>query len=151
MIENIAMGLCVMVLCLLVQAILVAIAVRFYARHRNLILAPTIGSTVMLISGVMLVLVLGNFLQVSIWALLFVYLGEFQDYGVAAYHSAVNFATLGYGDIVMSDQHRVLGPVEAINGVLMIGVSTAVLMSAIQDALKTAYQGRVSTPDAAAN
>ena len=52
------------------------------------------------------------------------------------YHSAVNFATLGYGDIVMSARNRFLGPLEAINGALMIGVSTAALLSAFQDALR---------------
>ena len=50
------------------------------------------------------------------------------------YDSAVNFATLGYGDIVMSEPNRFLGPLEAINGALMIGVSTAALLAAFQDA-----------------
>lgn len=58
------------------------------------------------------------------------------------YHSAVNFATLGYGDIVMSGNHKLLGPIEAINGVLMIGVSTAVLMTVFQDALKKTIKAR---------
>ena len=79
---------------------------------------------------------LGNLAQVAIWALVFQWLGEFERFTDAFYHSAVNFATLGYGDIVMSDKHRLLGPLEAINGVLMIGVSTAALMAAFQDAMK---------------
>ena len=54
----------------------------------------------------------------------------------------MNFATLGYGDIVMSEEHRVLGPLQAVNGVLMIGVSTAVMMSALQDALKRVRAAR---------
>ena len=64
------------------------------------------------------------------------YLGEFAHFKNAAYHSAVNFATLGYGDIIMSEQHRILGPMQAVNGVLMVGVTTAVVMSALQNALK---------------
>jgi hypothetical protein len=56
------------------------------------------------------------------------------------YHSAVNFATLGYGDIVMSEKHRILGPMESINGVLMIGVSTAALTAAFQDVIKRKLQ-----------
>jgi hypothetical protein len=47
------------------------------------------------------------------------------------YHSAVNFATLDYGDVVMSDQHKLLGPLEAVNGAIMFGVSTAVMAGAI--------------------
>jgi hypothetical protein len=61
-------------------------------------------------------------------------LGEFATLDVAVYHSAVNFASLGYGDIIMSERFRLLGPIEAINGVVMIGVSTAVLMMTLQDA-----------------
>lgn len=84
----------------------------------------------------MVLLVIGNFVQIGLWALLFQWLGEFDSFREAYYHSAVNFATLGYGDLVMSVDHRILGPLEAINGVLMIGVSTAVLMSALQNLMK---------------
>ena len=54
----------------------------------------------------------------------------------------MNFATLGYGDIVMSPEHQLLGPLEAINGVLMIGVSSAALMSAFQDSLRQTRHAR---------
>ena len=64
---------------------------------------------------------LGNLAQLTIWAVVFWLLGEFDSFVAAVYHSAVNFATLGYGDLVMSEQNRFLGPLEAINGVLMVG------------------------------
>jgi hypothetical protein len=48
----------------------------------------------------------------------------------------LNFAGLGYGDIVMSESRRVLGPLEAVRGVLMFSVSTAVLTAAVLDILK---------------
>ena len=77
-----------------------------------------------------------------IQALLFVALGEFSDLGEAVYHSGVNFATLGYGDIVMSEKHRLLGALEAVNGVLMVGVTTAVIMTAMQHAVRAARARR---------
>jgi len=58
--------------------------------------------------------------------------GEFSEFGTAYYHSAVNYTTLGYGDIVMSPAWRLLGPVEAANGMLMFGVSTAMIFAVIQ-------------------
>lgn len=134
MIVNILIGLVVMLFCLSLQAVLVAVAVQFYSRRQNLAQRYSFAYTVMIIGGVMSVLVLGNFFQIAIWGALFMYLGEFDNFGVAVYHSAVNFATLGYGDIVMSEQHRILGPLQSINGALMVGVSTAVVMSALQDA-----------------
>jgi hypothetical protein len=48
----------------------------------------------------------------------------------------VNFATLGYGDIVMSERWRLLGPLQSLNGVLMVGVSTAAFMTTLRDAVK---------------
>ena len=142
MMGNILLGLLVMVSCLLVQAMLVVVAIQFYVRNRRLVESPTFGSTLGMISTVMVLLVVGNFIQIMIWAGLFMYLGEFTEFATASYHSAVNFATLGYGDIVMSEERRILGPMQSINGVLMVGVSTAVVMSAFQDALKRTHEAR---------
>ena len=97
---------------------------------------PSFWLNVAVITGVMLILIIGNLAQVALWALLFLALEAFQQFGAAFYHSAVNFATLGYGDVVMSAPHKLLGPLEAINGALMIGMSTAALMSAFQDVLQ---------------
>jgi Ion channel len=60
--------------------------------------------------------------------------GEFQEFGTAYYHSAVNYTTLGYGDygdLLMSPKWRLLGPLEAANGTLMFGVSTAMIFTLI--------------------
>jgi len=70
--------------------------------------------------------------EIALWAGLFVLLGEFQDYGTAYYHSAMNYTTLGYGDIIMSPSWRLLGPMEAATGMLMFGVSTAMIFAIIQ-------------------
>jgi len=135
MLINLFYGLLVMAVCLLLQSLLLTAALRYYTHSQILMKNPSLWSTLFVINGVMLLLVLGNIAQVAIWALLFRLLGEFPGFGEAVYHSAVNFATLGYGDIVMSNNHKFLGPIEAINGVIMIGVSTAALMAAFQDAM----------------
>lgn len=49
-----------------------------------------------------MILVLGNLIQIGIWAISFRLLCEYQDYPDAFYYSAVNFSTLGYGDRTMS-------------------------------------------------
>lgn len=46
--------------------------------------------------------------------------GEFESFATAFDHSVVNFATLGYGDLVVSEERRLLGALESINGVLML-------------------------------
>lgn len=78
---------------------------------------------------VLAVLYVGHLLQFGSWALLFFLLGEFQDFQTAFYHSTVNFTSLGYGDIVMSPRWRLLGGLEAANGVLMLGLSGGAVLS----------------------
>ena len=89
------------------------------------------GKMTRFISLIMTVLFLGNMLQALLWALLFMLVGEFVDFNTAFYHSLVNFASLGYGDIVMSEKWRLLGAIEASNGVLMFGVSAGAMLSLI--------------------
>lgn len=73
-----------------------------------------------------------HLVEVALWAGIFLLCGEFGDFGTAYYHSAVNYTTLGYGDLVMSPQWRMLGPLEAANGVLMFGLTTAITFAVIQ-------------------
>ncbi len=82
-------------------------------------------------SAIMLALV-GHLAEIGLWALVFRLCGEFSGFEVAFYHSAVNFTTLGYGDILMSARWRLLGPLEAADGMLMFGVSTALIFTVIQ-------------------
>jgi Ion channel len=70
--------------------------------------------------------------EIAIWALEFVLCGEFANFGSAFYHSAMNYTTLGYGDVVMTLAWKLLGPLEAADGMLMFGLSTAVIVSVIQ-------------------
>ncbi len=81
------------------------------------------------ISIVLVMLFAGHMVQAAIWAMLFMYVGEFADFMTAFYHSTVNFASLGYGDIVMSEEWRLLGALEASNGVLMFGLSAGTMLS----------------------
>ena len=59
------------------------------------------------------------------------------------YHSTVNFATLGYGDIVMSEQARLLGALEAVNGVMMFGLTTGVLVTVLNAIARRGWKARV--------
>jgi hypothetical protein len=70
--------------------------------------------------------------EIALWAILFMMCGEFTAFGTAYYHSAVNYTTLGYGDVVMTPAWRLLGPLEAADGMLMFGVSTAIIFALIQ-------------------
>jgi hypothetical protein len=135
MLMNFIMGLSMMAVCLLLQGFLVIAALRYFARRQDQVNSAFL-SAMRVTVGLMFILIVGNVCQLIAWAMLFYSLGEFDTMGLAIYHSAVNFATLGYGDIVMSAEHQLLGPLEALNGALMIGVTTAALSRAFAEAVK---------------
>lgn len=133
---SLLIGLPLMLLCLLLQTVMVALSLRRYAEHRRNLSQPSLGSTIWVLSLVMLLLLAGNFVQIAIWAVLFFVLDEFQSLSQALYFSGVTFTTVGYGDLVLSLPRQLLSPIEAANGILMFGVSTAVMTTAIGDVLK---------------
>jgi hypothetical protein len=92
-------------------------------------------------SRALLLIVVAQLIEIAAWAGIFLAIGEFRDFPTAFYHSAMNFTTLGYGDIVMSPGWRLLGPLEAVAGMLMFGLSTAVLFAVVQ-ALVRRREGR---------
>ena len=136
MLMNLLIGLPIMLLCLacrrrhlLVRPVLHA-AIRSDATRSRTVRA------VRPLLIVMIAMMLGNFLQIVIWGVLFIVLGEFSELYEAIYHSAVNFTSLGYGDVVMSARWKLLGPLEAANGVLMLGMTSAALMAILQHLIK---------------
>ena len=85
------------------------------------------------------VALMAHLIDIAIWAVLFLVCGEFPNFGIAYYHSAVNHTTLGYGDVLMTPAWRLLGPLEAANGMLMFGVSTAIIFAVMQRMVQARY------------
>ena len=66
--------------------------------------------------------------QILLWASWYHWLC-FQSWESALYFSATTYATVGYGDVILPSEWRLLGPVESIIGVLMCGVSVSLLFA----------------------
>src|SRR6185369_1558096 len=130
---NLIVGLAVMLVCLIVQAAVAFWSVRYYVRQSSkaATLQWFLGDIWPLLIS-MLAMMAGNFIQITAWGILFLLLGELDELYEAIYHSAVNFASLGYGDFVMSKNRKLLGPLEAVNGVVMLGMTSAALMVILQ-------------------
>ncbi len=130
MFANLVIGTVLIVVNLGIQVLAVAVLIRYFSRRIGTgELTPSFKNDAKSLSVVMAVLMLGHFFMFATWALLFVWLGEFDDFATAFYHSTVNFTSLGYGDIVMSEERRLLGALEAANGVLMFGLSAGAILS----------------------
>jgi hypothetical protein len=57
---------------------------------------------------------------------------DFGNFSEIVYYSIVTFTTLGYGDLTIHSSWRILSGIEAINGIMLIGWSTALMYSLIQ-------------------
>ena len=94
----------------------------------------------LIVSGVALLALLAHLIEIAIWALVFDFCGEFPQLSIALYHSAVNYTSLGYGDVVMSAAWRLLGPLETADGMLMFGISTAMIFAVIERLVQTRFK-----------
>ena len=73
-----------------------------------------------------------HFAEVLVWALAYAIVGAAPEGADLVYFAFVNFATLGYGDIVPVEGWRLLGPITAMNGALLFGWSTAVIFEVLR-------------------
>jgi hypothetical protein len=83
-------------------------------------------------SATVLVLMAAHTLEVLVWALTYRIFGVAPADADLVYFAFVNFATLGYGDIVPVEGWRLLGPITAMNGALLFGWSTAVIYEVLR-------------------
>jgi hypothetical protein len=83
------------------------------------------------------VLMLAHFCEVCVWALAYSILKVMPASAGASsiYFAFVNYTTLGYGDVVPVERWNLLGPVTAMNGVLLFGWSTAVIFEILRRAI----------------
>jgi hypothetical protein len=129
-------GFVAMAACLAFQAFASAVAIRYFVRARNIPSPKRRWLSVFLqFSALMSLLMIGNVVQVAFWAWLYQLLGAFEDFEAAMYFSGVTFTSLGYGDVVLDGRMRLLAPLQAANGLMMYGITTALFFAIVQQAL----------------
>ena len=89
-----------------------------------------------IVAGATVLALAAHLVAIAIWALVFSLCGEFSQLAEAVYHSGLNYTTLG-DSAVISPSWRLLAPLEGANGMLMFGVSTAMLFAIIQRLIQT--------------
>jgi hypothetical protein len=99
----------------------------------------TLRIDVVIIFRAITIALVAHLIEIAVWAEVFIMLGEFTNFGTAFYHSAVNYTTLGSGELVMSASWRLLGPLEAANGMLLYGVTTAMIFTVILRLAETRF------------
>ena len=84
------------------------------------------------VSGAVLLMFLVTILEVLVWTAAFLFIGALESFEPAFYFSMVTYTTLGYGDVLLTNEWRLLGSFEAAHGVIMLGWTTAIVIAIVQ-------------------
>ena len=85
-----------------------------------------------LVSTTILIIFLATMIESLVWAISYVMLGAIENLESSVYFSVVTFTTLGYGDIILAEDWRLIASFEAANGIIIFGWSTAIVMAVVQ-------------------
>ena len=128
-------SLALIVACILIHGVGTTQWLRYLSRHRIVRgrrMTPGSRLSVILQSAVLMIML--HFIEIMAWALAYLMLAkdELPSLEAAVYFSAVTFTTLGYGDITLSSEWRLMSGFEAIGGIVLIGWTTAFLFAVLQ-------------------
>ena len=87
------------------------------------------------------VLMVAHLVEVLVWSLAYAIVRAAPPGTDLIYFAFVNYTTLGYGDVTPVERWRLLGPMTAMNGVLLFGWSTAVIFEVLRRARKSDAMG----------
>ena len=72
-------------------------------------------------------------LEAGAWAMLYVWLDAMPDFPNAMLYSLSAITSYGHANIFLADRWRLLGAIEAMNGLIIFGLTTAFLFAAIEE------------------
>ena len=76
-------------------------------------------------------LILIHLVEISVWGLFYLWKGCMPDAESAFYFAGVTYTTIGYGDLVLQEPWRMLGPIEGLTGILMCGLSAGIFFAVV--------------------
>ncbi len=100
---------------------------------------PT-ATTLRVLTSTVIVIVVLHTTQIFLWAAAYELLlpaGVLETFEEAVYFSFVTFTTVGFGDVVLTPGVRLLSGIEALNGIILVGWSTALLFAVVQRTMTT--------------
>jgi hypothetical protein len=132
MLAQIILGSSMIAVTTLIQGVFTVLGIEKLRDHLEMRPTKHLVSSTLKLAVFVLWLFLGTIIEVWIWAMLYLVLGAVGTLEKAVYFSTVTFTTLGYGDIVLDEEWRLLSSFEAANGLLMFGWTTALVFAAVQ-------------------
>lgn len=133
---KLATGLAMMVLTIIIHSVFMVVGAKITKWRRSRfgdVRRETVRA--LLLSLLTIWLFLAIVIEAGLWAMLYLYnplITALPDMETAFYFSMVTFTTLGFGDVVLTGQWRTLASIQAANGVIIFGWTTALIFYFIQ-------------------
>ena len=77
-----------------------------------------------------------HLIEIAIWGLFYWWQECFADVESAFYFAGITYTTIGYGDLLLPQEWRLLAPVQGLTGILMCGLSAAVFFAVVNNLFK---------------
>jgi polyferredoxin len=129
-------GLVVSLVNIAIHAVIMARVSWAARRAADIALDRNVMRLMLVMMAAVTVLMAAHIIEIGCWAIVYTVLDVAPHRDEAFYFAFVNYTTLGYGDMLPKEYWRILGPMTAMNGIMLFGWSTAV----IYDALRTVAQ-----------
>jgi hypothetical protein len=137
---NIVTGLAMMVLTIIIHSVFMVVGARVLKWRRSHFGAPRKERVkALLLSFLTIWLFLAIVIEAGLWSMFYLLnpmITALPDLETAFYFSMVTFTTLGFGDVVLIGQWRTLASIQAANGVIIFGWTTALIFYFIQHVYK---------------
>ncbi|HEY0730183.1 MAG TPA: potassium channel family protein [Pyrinomonadaceae bacterium] len=143
MLREIAIAAVIVTICLVVHVAGILLMAEWLLKNRELLeRKATRRHFALLLIALFAGIICLHLTQTGLWAMFYYTRGLFSDFETSLYFSMVSFTTIGYGDVLLPRNWRLLGVVEGLSGVLLCGISTAFMFAVVNAIVQLRLQQR---------
>jgi voltage-gated potassium channel len=125
------LALALLAACVIVQIAGMLLLIHWLDHVRHVLKSPSVRRRGGLLLRLFVWIVLLHLLQVGLWAVVFWRARELPNLETAVYFSLVTYTTIGFGDVVLGPDWRVLAGIEGLTGIVLVGWSTAFVFAVV--------------------
>lgn len=140
-VQQILLGTTLLTICALVHVMAITFSIPYFGKLSSALSQkqiPRLRISIFLAFSI-IVLVLAHTIQVWTWAVAFLAISDLPNLVTSFYFATVTYTTLGYGDIVLGQDARIVATFCAITGLLTFGISTAFLIGVLTRVLPDVF------------
>ncbi len=138
MLFQIVIGSVLICATIIIQIVFINIAIKSLKKHAPRIMShPKLHPPIIILTATSFWLLTALSIAIWVWAVAFNLLGVFETLEQALYFSMVAFTTLGFGDVTLPQEWRLLSGIIATNGLVLFGLNTAILIETMSAILKS--------------